>query len=173
MKSILSKSLLCLGFFCFACTALSAQSLGFAASERGEKGTAFFTMDKRTGQVYYMLDHHSEAGKWKKYGPKIGDLAGAGFLFESNERESGTAFFAMESLSGQVYFMLDYGDEPGIWRKYGEPIGKAGYTFDATERPGKGTAFFAIENGTGQLYYMLDHGHEPGIWSIFGETIPK
>lgn len=173
MKSFLSNSFLILLASFLTLGAVQAQVLGFEAAERPERGTAFFTMDKRTGQVYYMLDHHDNAGKWKKYGPQIGDLPGGGFLFRSNERENGTAFFAMESVSGQLYYMLDYGDTPGVWRKYGDPIGKAGYTFDATEREGKGTAFFAVESTTGQLYYMLDHGPDAGVWSFYGEPLPK
>lgn len=157
-------------FFCVG--AAFAQPLGFSASER-ENGSAFFSLDSRTGQLQYMLDYGEGNGVWRKYGSPIGALAGGFFLFDSKERENGSAFFAMETFSGQLYYMLDYGDQPGVWNKYGGPIGKSGYNFRTTERPDRGSAFFAVENGSGQLYYMLDYGDSAGIWQKFGGTLEK
>lgn len=93
--------------------------LNFAVTERTD-GTAFFAMDNTTGKVYYMLDYGSNPGKWKSYGGTIpGEKSNSEYNFSIAERESGTAFFAINGQTGQVYFMLDYGSDSGKWKAYG------------------------------------------------------
>jgi hypothetical protein len=36
--------------------------------EARKEGNAFFAIDGQTGQLYFMLDYGSNAGKWKEYG---------------------------------------------------------------------------------------------------------
>lgn len=158
-------------FFLFLSLAGFAQDFQFVANER-ENGTAFFSLDAKTGQLSFMLDHGTDAGLWKKYGNPLGALQGGKFLFEAIERAQGTAFFVMESRSGQVYYMLDYGDTPGIWTKYGSQIGTDGYSFKANGRE-DGTAFFAMNIVSGQVYFMLDYGSESGIWKAYGDKLKK
>jgi hypothetical protein len=166
------KALLLLGIlFITVWHGFSQSNLQFASNERKD-GTAFFSMNGNTGQVYFMLDHGENAGTWKAYGSEIPDLDGE-FLFVASERENGTAFFAMNYLSGQVYFMLDYGDNAGKWKNYGGTIpskNKNGYSFDASERQ-DGTAFFSQDKVTGQTYFMLDYGDNAGNWKAYGKTI--
>ncbi|HLP11445.1 MAG TPA: hypothetical protein VK177_05875 [Flavobacteriales bacterium] len=173
MKTIIKQSLILTLLFTFAAPVYSQTNLQFASNER-EDGTAFFSLDGNTGQVYFMLDYGTNAGNWKAYGTGIADLNG-GFLFSVSERKDGTAFFAMNRLSGQVYFMLDYGDYAGTWKSYGGNIpskSRDGYTFDANERS-DGTAFFSQDKSSGQTYYMLDYGDNAGIWKAFGQSITK
>lgn len=153
---------------------LFAQSFAFESVER-EEGTAFFALDESTGQVYYMLDHFSEAGVWKNYGGLIPVYGKNNFAFYVHWREEGTAFFALNTNTGQLYFMLDYGEDAGNWRDYGGTITKstnAQFSFQASSRE-FGTAFFAMDESTGQVYYMLDHGEAAGMWKSYGEIISK
>lgn len=94
--------------------------------------------------------------------------------FVTLERDGGTAFFAMDNLSGQVYYMLDYGNSDGMWKEYGKKIIAAGSTllFQASTIKG-GTAFFAMNKTTGQLYFMLDIGNNAGNWKSYGNVIPS
>lgn len=57
-------------FFIFSVTIVSAQRLEFESVER-ENGTAFFAIDKATGQVSFMLDYGSESGIWKSFGGTV------------------------------------------------------------------------------------------------------
>ncbi|HYG49508.1 MAG TPA: hypothetical protein VD905_01345 [Flavobacteriales bacterium] len=100
-------------------------------------------------------------------------FAQSNLQFAANERENGTALFAMDGNTGQVYFMLDYGESAGMWKPYGSGIADLnwGYLFAATERD-SGTAFFAMHQSSGQVYYMLDYGDYAGAWKSYGGTLP-
>lgn len=137
-------------------------------------GTAFFAMDNSTGQVSYMLDHGKSSGIWKNYGEIIRESGSSNLEFRALEREEGTAFFAMDDSTGQVYFMLDHGSNSGKWKKFGGIITRQGdgkLEFEASSR-NEGTAFFAIDGKTGQVYFMLDYGSNSGKWKNFGGVIP-
>jgi hypothetical protein len=95
----------------------------FAATTRS-MGTAFFALNKTTGQMFYMLDYEVNAGKWLKYGGTISGKANAVYTFKVNDRGIGSAFFCQDVSSGQVYYMLDYGTDPGVWAPFGTGIGK-------------------------------------------------
>lgn len=97
------------------------QNLSFYVLERYD-GSAFFAMDGSTGQVYYMLDYGSNAGTWKSYGGILPETANGNTRFQAASRTDGTAFFSMDASSGQVYYMLDYGSNAGIWKSYGGTI---------------------------------------------------
>jgi hypothetical protein len=156
-------------------TFVSAQTnLVFDSNERTD-GTAFFSMDIHSGQVYYMLDYGSNSGNWKAYGGTISGASGASYSFVANERTDGTAFFAMNNATGQVYYMLDYGSASGSWKSYGGIVPnktKTEYSFEANERT-DGTAFFCQDHATGQVYFMLDYGSNSGSWKAFGGTAGK
>ena len=147
------KLIFCL-FLIFSISNLWAQHLEFESVERTE-GTAFFAIDKTSGQISFMLDYGSEAGNWKNYGGIIErNPQGKNLTFYALKRTDGTAFFCMDGTTGQVYFMLDY------------------VCFQAATRT-DGTAFFAMDGDTGQVYFMLDHGSNAGNWKSYGGTIPK
>lgn len=174
MNKILKLLLLVLAIQ-FNGTLVSAQTnLVFDSNER-EDGTAFFSMDIHSGQVYYMLDYGSNSGNWKAYGGTITGASGANYSFVANERTDGTAFFAMNNATGQVYYMLDYGSASGTWKSYGGIVpntGKTEYSFEANERA-DGTAFFCQDHATGQVYFMLDYGSNSGNWKAYGGTTGK
>lgn len=174
MNSIKNLKIVFYLFFIFSISSLSAQNLGFESVERAD-GTAFFSIDKTTGQISYMLDYGSTAGVWKNYGGKITRSSQEKNLsFYAIDRTEGAAFFSMDGATGQVYFMLDYGTEAGVWKNYGGVVPATGahLSFQASTRP-KGTAFFAMNNSTGQVYFMLDFGSDAGNWKSYGGTIPK
>lgn len=98
-------------------------SFDFEATERTD-GSAFFSLDTKTGQLYYMLDYGQSSGKWKAYGSKVDESGKSNFTLRVNERKEGTAFFVIESTTGQMYYMLDYGQNSGNWKKYGNTISK-------------------------------------------------
>ncbi|OFZ09662.1 MAG: hypothetical protein A3D92_13660 [Bacteroidetes bacterium RIFCSPHIGHO2_02_FULL_44_7] len=89
-----------------------------------EDGTAFFSLDNATGQLYYMLDYGSSAGTWKSYGATLAGRSGANYQFTAIQRTDGTAFFAQDAQTGQMYYLLDYGSDPGNWKSYGGVIGE-------------------------------------------------
>ena len=160
-------------FVSVAMTSLSyAQDLNFQSINR-EDGTAFFSMNSTSGQVYYMLDYGTGAGTWKSYGKTIVNEKASKLTFSAIQRTDGTAFFALNTSNGQLYYMLDYGTNAGNWKSYGGTIAASGiYTFSSINRA-DGTAFFAMEGKTGQVYYMLDYGSDPGIWNSYGGMVSK
>ena len=99
------------------------KNLTFYALKRTD-GTAFFCMDGTTGQVYFMLDYGSDAGNWKSYGGTLPSSCKGYVCFHASTRTDGTAFFAMDGDTGQVYFMLDHGSNAGNWKSYGGTIPK-------------------------------------------------
>ena len=101
----------------------TAQLYAFAVTNRGE-GTAFFAQNKNTGQIYYMLDYGDNAGNWTIYGNTVPAKANATLTFAAHDRIDGTAFFSQDRSTGQVYFMLDYGNTPGVWKAFGNTIEK-------------------------------------------------
>lgn len=157
--------------FTLVLNASYAQKLQLNAIERTD-GTAFFALNGKSGQLSYMLDYGEDRGTWKSYGGTIRSAGESTLLLASSEREDGTAFFSMDNASGQLYYMLDYGDGRGVWKSYGGTIGGTGtsYDFTANERE-EGTAFFAQDAKSGQIYYLLDYGSNAGVWNSYGGTI--
>lgn len=94
--------------------------------------------------------------------------------FKTNLRADGSAFYAFNSKAGSIQYMLDYGDNAGKWRSFGQelPANGGSYSFDVLDRFGVAT-FYAIDNRTGQLYYTDDVPETVGIWKTYGNTIRK
>ena len=94
-------------------------------------------------------------------------------VFQTKLRADGTAFYAMNSKTGQLSFMLDYGEKRGVWRQFGptiqpnvgNPMG-----FGVVERPGA-TSFYAMDSQTGQIYYTNDDNSGESTWQKYGNTI--
>jgi hypothetical protein len=172
MKKLEILSMLLCFMLATASSSLSAQSYAFESTER-EDGTAFFALNKSTGQLSYMLDHYEDAGVWKNYGGLVPKVTANELAFYVHWREEGTAFFAMDNKTGQLYFMLDYADNAGEWAVYGNIIireNKNKLSLQASSRE-KGCAFFAMDEYTGQVYYMLDHSDNAGVWTSYGQFI--
>lgn len=104
------------------------------------------------------------------------NVSAQSLAFETIEREDGTAFFAVDRISGQVSYLLDYGSNPGVWKNFGGTITrvskKQDLEFNVIQRV-DGTAFFCADGSTGQLYYMLDYGSNAGAWESYGGLIPQ
>ena len=94
------------------------------------------------------------------------------FQFEVGQRPGGTAFYSMNAYSGELSYMVDFGEQAGQWFNYGNAIQTSGnkLLMEAVETP-EGVIFYAMDSGTGQLYYMTDHGEDPGVWYEFGGMI--
>ncbi len=94
------------------------------------------------------------------------------FQFEVGQRIGGTAFYSMNTYTGEVSYMVDFGEEAGKWFNYGNAIQTGGskLILEAVETP-EGVIFYAMDSGTGQLYYMTDHGEDPAVWYKFGGMI--
>ena len=97
----------------------------------------------------------------------------ADLIFKSNLRANGTAFYAMDSQSGQLYFMLDWGEQRGNWQKFGDVIRVSGthpFQFAVVER-NEATSFYALDGKSGQLYYTNDDNVTQGKWNTYGTII--
>ncbi len=157
--------------------AFSQQSFHFKMVDAGESGNGYYSLNEKTGQVYFMWDAGSNAGKWKSYGSPIDSTGSKSFEFQMTYRGSnGTGFFALDMKTGQVYYMWDFGSNAGKWRSYGSPIdatGKGDFRFSFTDRGDNGNGFFAIDSKSCQLYYMWDFGSNAGKWRSYGNIITK
>jgi hypothetical protein len=134
-------------------------------------GSAFFALNKSTGQLSFMLDHGQTAAKWKKYGAVIRNAGEANLSFYVQSRTDGSAFFALDGTTGQFYFMLDFGSMAGKWKNYGTAVPKKGDGMLVLSGEGRndGNAFFALDSNTGQMYFMLDYGSTAGTWKVYGD----
>lgn len=97
----------------------------------------------------------------------------SGYVFDVNKRAEGTAFYAMNSYTGDISYMLDFGESAGEWFNYGAMLKEGNGSpllLKVVETP-KGVAIYAMDSATGQLFNMLDHGNKPGEWVTFGGLI--
>lgn len=95
-----------------------------------------------------------------------------GYIFKTNLRTDGASFYAMNKETGQIHYMLDYGDNSGVWRPFGQtlPSNGASYSFDVVERPAA-TSFYALDNRTGKVYYTDDNPANVGAWKPYGDIL--
>ncbi|MEM6318927.1 MAG: hypothetical protein AAF960_14740 [Bacteroidota bacterium] len=95
--------------------------------------------------------------------------------FEANFKGSGTGFYTIDSKTGQLSFMVNYGEQAGQWLRYGNRFRENGTStlhFKAIERGANiGTSFYILDGGTGQLSFMLDYGPGAGTWAGFGNRL--
>lgn len=95
--------------------------------------------------------------------------------FEANFKGDGTAFYTIDNTTGQLSYMLNFGQQAGVWLSYGEPYrknGLSGLHFKAIERgDSTGTSFYIIDSKLGQLSYMSDFGLEAGNWTSYGSVL--
>jgi len=96
-----------------------------------------------------------------------------GFQFDATQRPGGTAFYSLNGTTGQLSYMLDFGEQAGKWSNYGNSIREVGGNplLLAVEETAQNAAFYSMDSGTGQVYYMLDTGDKAGQWVKFGGMI--
>lgn len=96
-----------------------------------------------------------------------------GFEFDATQRPGGTAFYSLNGATGQLSYMLDFGERAGQWSNYGNQIRETAGNplLLAVEETAANAAFYAMDGGTGQVYYMLDSGAKAGQWVKFGGMI--
>ncbi len=138
-----------------------------------EEGSAFFALDGSSGQLYFMNDYGTEAGIWKPYGGVI-RLGGRNNLqFATIAYKVGSAFYALEAATGQLWYMNDYGDQAAVWKTYGKPIRAEGRETQQlqAEDEGDGTKITSLDASSGQVYYMFDYGSNSGTWLKYGTSI--
>lgn len=94
------------------------------------------------------------------------------YIFKTNLRADGASFYAMNTKSGQIHYMLDYGENSGVWRPFGQTLPAKGtsYSFDVVERPAA-TSFYAMDNRTGKIYYTDDNPQNVGAWQEYGNNL--
>jgi hypothetical protein len=99
----------------------SAAGLQFDVLERPGAVT-FYALDGRTGQLYFADDDSETGGNWKKYGDTLRENGVSMLQFDASGRLEGNSFYAFDALSGQMYFMNDFGDDAGKWAPYGNVL---------------------------------------------------
>ena len=169
-----SLRILCLvALVCLAQIGLSQITTYRYATASSGDGTTFFALAGTNGQLFFMNDYGDAAGVWKRYGLAMRPSGRNNLQFEILSAKNGTIFYALESNSGQLHYMLDFGDKPGIWKPYGGVIRMVGsetlqFKVDQVDN---GAKFTAVDGNTGQVYYMFDHGDSDGAWKAYGQII--
>ena len=160
---------------CFACNPsepIAQSAVGntnLAANFKGD-GTAFYTVDARSGQLSYMLDYGEEAGAWKRFGNPYRKGANGGLYLDASERlGNGTSFYLLDKSTGQLNYMLDYGPGAGTWTSFGNPIGTKNVSDFEANLSAAGTIFYAYDGIAKKLYFMRDFGEQAGQWIQYGE----
>jgi hypothetical protein len=95
------------------------------------------------------------------------------FRYLTKSSNDGSTFYALNGMTGQLYYMHDFGTEAGTWKKYGSAmrastINNLGFAQVSFKN---GTAFYALETNIGQMHFMLDFGPTPGKWTKYGGSI--
>ncbi len=103
-----------------------------------------------------------------------GSSASSGDLvFVTKLRPAGSSFYAMDSESGQMHFMLDFGEVRGQWKAFGPALRNGGgnpLLFDAVERA-QARSFYALDSKTGQLYFFNDGAEISTEWTKYGSQL--
>lgn len=134
-------------------------------------GAAFYSMNSNTGEISYMLDFGEKPGEWTNYGTALKEPGGSPLLLKVVESANGVIFYAMDGATGQLYYMLDHGNNPGQWAKFGGMIRQNALNMlqlEVVDRDGENTTFFAYDSYTHQTYFMNLTGTDAGKWNKFG-----
>lgn len=154
-----------------ASTAQFVKNTSFEVNFKGV-GTAFYTIDNKTGQLSYMLDVGQQSGVWLSYGEPYRANGVSDLHFKAIERgdSTGTSFYILNSKTGQLNYMLDFGLEAGNWASYGEPLEKVTISeFEAQVTP-TGMVFYAYDGMKKQMHFMQDFGEQAGTWQAYGRS---
>lgn len=185
---ILHNQFVLFAFICYALTSCSQSTQSAPVAKASAKnvatnsgyifdvnqrpgGAAFYSMDSNTGALSYMLDFGDNAGKWANYGNTIKDPGGAPLLFKAINSEQGVTIYSMDSQTGQLYYLADYGDDAGQWMVFGGKIRENALNmlqFRLVERENGNITFYAYDNYTHKTYYLNLYGENAGKWAAFG-----
>lgn len=149
--------------------AQAVSNTSFEVNFKGD-GTAFYTLDSKTGQLSYMLDVGEKAGVWLKYGDTYRKSGVSSLFFKAIERgdTTGTSFYILDAQTGALNYMLDFGQDAGKWTSYGAQLDNTTITeFQAQITP-SGMVFYAYDGKAKQMHFMQDFGEEAGTWRAFG-----
>ncbi len=138
-------------------------------------GSAFYAMDSKSGQMYFMLDYGEVKGVWKSFGPTLRKGGGNPLLFDAVERAEARSFYSLDSKTGQLHFYNDGAEPSKAWTKYGDQIKSNGVNllqFTAIGRIG-GNSFYAFDSLSGQMYFMNDFDEDAGKWKPYGNKLKK
>ncbi len=152
-------------------TAQFIKNTSFEVNFKGV-GTAFYTIDNKTGQLSYMLDVGQQPGVWLNYGKPYRENGVSALHFKAIERgdSTGTSFYILNDKTGQLSYMSDFGLKAGNWVGYGKPLEKITITvFEAQITP-TGTVFYAYDGKAKQMHFMQDFGGRAGIWQAYGRS---
>lgn len=140
----------------------------FEANFKGS-GTAFYAIDNATGQLSYMIDYGEDAGNWRRFGNAYRKGGSSKLHFKAIERGNiGTSFYILNGGTGQLSFMLDYGEGAGTWTGFGNPLRNVTITEFETNFSDNGMIFYAYDGVKKQMYYMQDFGEKAGSWQAYG-----
>jgi len=109
------------------------QSFGPAMTLHGDLGlqfdvieragaASFYVMHPHTGQLYYTVDGANASDSWQAYGNLISASGKAKLRLEAEGRFEGNSFYALDTGTGQMYYMNDFGDQAGEWLSYGDKL---------------------------------------------------
>jgi len=136
-------------------------------------GSAFYAMNNKSGQMYFMLDYGEVRGEWKAFGTALREGGGNPLLFDAVERAEARSFYSLDSQTGQLYFYNDGAEPSTAWTKYGNQIRSNGINllqFNAIGRV-NGNSFYAFDSQSGQMYYMNDFDEDAGTWKTYGNKL--
>lgn len=158
--------------FAFNPQETAAQSVNNASFEVNFKGagTAFYTIDNKTGQLSYMLDIGQQSGVWLKYGKPYRKNGVSALHFKAIERgdSTGTSFYILDNKTGQLSFMSDFGLEAGTWASYGNSLSNIKLTEFEAQSTASGMVFYVYDSAAKQMHFMQDFGEQAGVWLAFG-----
>jgi len=159
--------------FLFACNpqqpVAQVGNTGFEANFKGG-GTGFYTIDSKTGQLSYMVDYGEGAGTWQRFGNKYRENGTSQLHFKAVERGGnfGTSFYILNGGTGQVSFMLDYGEGAGTWTGFGNPLRNVTVTEFETNFSQSGMIFYVYDGVAKKMHFMQDFGETAGAWQSYG-----
>jgi len=140
---------------------------GFEANFKAS-GTGFYTIDAKTGQLSYMVDYGEDAENWRKFGNKYRETGNSALHFKAVERNIGTSFYIINGGTGQLSFMLDYGEGAGAWTGFGNPLRNVTITEFETNVSTDGMIFYVYDGVAKKMYFMQDFGETAGTWTQYG-----
>lgn len=160
--------------FTFSPQESTAQFINNASFEANFKGagTAFYTIDNKTGQLSYMLDVGQQSGLWLNYGTPYRKSGISALHFKAIERgdSTGTSFYILDDKTGQLNYMSDFGLEAGNWASYGKPLKKITISEFEAQVTATGMAFYVYDSKAKQMHFMQDFGAQAGVWLAYGRN---